>query len=165
MRYLPYLLPWVRLLILIRSITSTEWDETAGRLVQPILRQALEMRRQIAREGWWNSTPAAAASAPRSPPCSCATARRSCGSCASWLDNWSGIGPPIAGITHQGETCSGPMPPEPSGSRLVICPMAGCAPHHVAVFGPSWRLVGSERTRPPQKSVGSGLVDTLLPPT
>jgi hypothetical protein len=71
----------------------------------------------------------------------------------------------IAGITHQGETCSGPMPPEPSGSRLVICPMAGCAPHHVAVFGPSWRLVGSERTRPPQKSVGSGLVDTLLPPT
>lgn len=26
MRYLPYLLPWVRLLFLIRSITSTEWD-------------------------------------------------------------------------------------------------------------------------------------------
>jgi hypothetical protein len=54
MRYLPYLLPRVRLLFLIRSITSTEWDEMTGRLVQPILRQALEMRRQIAREGWWN---------------------------------------------------------------------------------------------------------------
>jgi hypothetical protein len=54
MTHLPYILPWVRLLILIRSITSTEWDEPAGRLVQPILRQTLEMRRQIAREGWWN---------------------------------------------------------------------------------------------------------------
>jgi hypothetical protein len=53
-KYLPYLLPWVRVVVLIRSITSTEWDGTAARLVQPILRQALEMRRQIAREGWWN---------------------------------------------------------------------------------------------------------------
>jgi len=54
MRYLPYLLPWVRVLFLIRSITSTEWDDRGRRLVQPILRRALEMRRQIAREGWWN---------------------------------------------------------------------------------------------------------------
>jgi len=54
MRQLPYLLPWVRVLLLIRSITSTEWDDTTGRLVQPLLRRALEMRRQIAREGWWN---------------------------------------------------------------------------------------------------------------
>jgi hypothetical protein len=54
MRFLPYLLPWVRVLFLIRSITSTDWDDTTGRLVQPILRRALEMRRQIAREGWWN---------------------------------------------------------------------------------------------------------------
>jgi hypothetical protein len=37
---------------LIRSITSTDWDETTARLVQPILRRALEMRRQIARDGW-----------------------------------------------------------------------------------------------------------------
>jgi hypothetical protein len=49
---LPYLLPWVR--VLFRSITSTDWDETTGRLVQPILRRALAMRRQIARDGWWN---------------------------------------------------------------------------------------------------------------
>ena len=46
--------PWVRVLLLIRSITSTEWDDTTGRLVQPLLLRALEMRRQIAREGWWN---------------------------------------------------------------------------------------------------------------
>jgi hypothetical protein len=54
LRYLPYLLPWVRVLVLIHSITSTEWHGTAERLVQPILRRALEMRRQIVREGWWN---------------------------------------------------------------------------------------------------------------
>jgi hypothetical protein len=53
-KYLPYLLPWVRVLLLIHSITSTEWHGTAERLVLPILRRALEMRRQIARNGWWN---------------------------------------------------------------------------------------------------------------
>ena len=42
---LPYLLPWVRILFLIRSITSTDWDDTTGRLVQPLLRRAMEMRR------------------------------------------------------------------------------------------------------------------------
>jgi hypothetical protein len=47
-------LTWVRLLFLIHSITSTEWNEMTGRLVQPILRRALGMRRQIARGGWWN---------------------------------------------------------------------------------------------------------------
>jgi hypothetical protein len=52
-RYLLYLLPWVRLLFLIRSITSTDWDERTGRRVQPILRRALEMR-QSACDGWWN---------------------------------------------------------------------------------------------------------------
>jgi hypothetical protein len=51
---LPYLRPWLRVILLIRSITATDWDDTTGRLVQPILRRALEMRRQIAREGWWN---------------------------------------------------------------------------------------------------------------
>jgi len=51
---LPYLLPWVRVLLLIRSITSTSWGHEAGPEVKPVLRRALEMRRQIAREGWWN---------------------------------------------------------------------------------------------------------------
>jgi hypothetical protein len=32
----PYLLRWVRVLFLIRSITSTDWDDTTGRLVQPL---------------------------------------------------------------------------------------------------------------------------------
>jgi hypothetical protein len=54
MNQLPYLLPWVRVLFLIRSITSTDWDDTTGRLVQPLRRRAPEMRRQIARDGWWN---------------------------------------------------------------------------------------------------------------
>jgi hypothetical protein len=39
---------------LVRSITASDWDDTTRRLVQPLLRRALEMRRQIAREGWWN---------------------------------------------------------------------------------------------------------------
>ena len=49
----PFLLPWVRVLLLIRSITST-WGHEAWPQVKPVLRRALEMRRQIAREGWWN---------------------------------------------------------------------------------------------------------------
>jgi hypothetical protein len=47
----PYLLPRFRVLFLIRSITSTHETQT---LVKPLLRRALEMRRQIARDGWWN---------------------------------------------------------------------------------------------------------------
>jgi hypothetical protein len=48
MTRLPYLLPWVRVLILIRSITSTTWGHEAWPEVKPVLRRALEMRRQIA---------------------------------------------------------------------------------------------------------------------
>jgi len=50
----PFLLPWVRVLLLIRSITSTTSGHEAWPEVKPVLRRALEMRRQIAREGWWN---------------------------------------------------------------------------------------------------------------
>jgi hypothetical protein len=42
----------VRVLFLIRSITSTDRDDTTRRLVQTLLRRALAMRRQIARDGW-----------------------------------------------------------------------------------------------------------------
>jgi hypothetical protein len=49
-----YVLPWVRVLILIHSITSATWGHEAWPQVKPVLRRALEMRRQIAREGWWN---------------------------------------------------------------------------------------------------------------
>jgi hypothetical protein len=41
-------------LFLIRSIASIDWDDTPERLVQPLLRRALEMRQQIARDGSWN---------------------------------------------------------------------------------------------------------------
>jgi hypothetical protein len=51
---LPYLLPWVRVLLLIRSITSTDWGDATGRLAQPILRRALDMRRRIASDGALN---------------------------------------------------------------------------------------------------------------
>jgi hypothetical protein len=54
MNQLPYLLPWVRVLLLIRSITSTTWGHERWPHVKPLLRRALEMRRQIARDGWWN---------------------------------------------------------------------------------------------------------------
>jgi hypothetical protein len=52
----PYLPPWVRVLFFIRSITSTTWGHEAWPLVKPLLRRALEMRRQIARDGWWTDT-------------------------------------------------------------------------------------------------------------
>jgi hypothetical protein len=51
---LPYLLPWVWVLLLIQSIRSTAWGHEAWPHVKPLLRHALEMRRQIARDGWWN---------------------------------------------------------------------------------------------------------------
>ena len=47
MNHLPYLLPWVRVMLLIRSITSTTWGHEAWPQVKPVLRRALEMRRQI----------------------------------------------------------------------------------------------------------------------
>jgi hypothetical protein len=50
----PFLLPWVRVLLLIHSITSATWGHEAWPQRKPVLRRALEMRRQIAREGWWN---------------------------------------------------------------------------------------------------------------
>ena len=54
MTQLPYLLPWVRVLLLIRSITATTWGYEGWPEVKLVLRRALEMRRQIAREGWLN---------------------------------------------------------------------------------------------------------------
>jgi len=47
MKRLPYLLPWVRVLVLIRSITSTTWGHEAWPEVKPVLRRALEMGRQF----------------------------------------------------------------------------------------------------------------------
>jgi hypothetical protein len=54
-----FLLLWVRVLLLIRSITSTTWDHQAWPHVKPLLRRALETRRQIARDRWVELDPAA----------------------------------------------------------------------------------------------------------
>ena len=54
MSHPPYLLPWARVLFLICSIKSTTWGHEAWPLVKPLLRRALAMRKQIARDGWWN---------------------------------------------------------------------------------------------------------------
>jgi hypothetical protein len=51
---LPYLLPWVRVLLLIRAIRSIICGHEAWPQIKPILRRALEMRRQIVCDGWWN---------------------------------------------------------------------------------------------------------------
>jgi hypothetical protein len=48
----PYLLPWVRVLLLIRDIRSTTWGHERWPHVKPLLRRAFDMRRrQIARDG------------------------------------------------------------------------------------------------------------------
>jgi hypothetical protein len=50
----PFLLPWVKVHILIRSITAYTWPEDQWRIVKPLLRRALEIRGELRREGWWN---------------------------------------------------------------------------------------------------------------
>ena len=52
--HLPHLLPWMRVNLLIRSITSQIWPDEQWRILKPELRRALEIRSQIRREGWWN---------------------------------------------------------------------------------------------------------------
>jgi hypothetical protein len=44
-RHLPFLFPWLRVNLLIRSITSRTWDERAW---------PLEIRRDLAWAPWWN---------------------------------------------------------------------------------------------------------------
>jgi hypothetical protein len=52
---LPYLLPWVKVNLLIRSITQRIWPDEEWRIVKPQLRRALEIRIELARETWrWN---------------------------------------------------------------------------------------------------------------
>ena len=50
----PYLLPWVRAALLIRSVRSTTFDETMWPTAKTVLARALVMRSRPAREGWWN---------------------------------------------------------------------------------------------------------------
>jgi len=51
---LPYLLPWVKVNMVIRSITRATWPDEQWRILKPELRRALEMRSQLRRGGRWN---------------------------------------------------------------------------------------------------------------
>ena len=69
-----------------RSLSSKRPRSGSSSISRPPRRSASRSRRRCWRRRirsssnrWWNSTCAAVASAPRSPPCSCATTRRSCG--------------------------------------------------------------------------------------
>ena len=54
MNQLPYLPPWVRGALLIRSIRTTAFDEATWPTAKTVLARALAMRGRLAREGWWN---------------------------------------------------------------------------------------------------------------
>jgi len=45
---------WLRLALLIRSITSATWDEATWPTVRHELARALPMRTVLARGPWWN---------------------------------------------------------------------------------------------------------------
>jgi hypothetical protein len=54
MNHLLYLLPWLRVALLIRSIRATTFDEDTWPTAKTVLTRALAMRSRLAREGWWN---------------------------------------------------------------------------------------------------------------
>jgi hypothetical protein len=62
---LPFLLPWVRIALVIRTIRTTRWDDATWPTVKAALARALGMRRQINREGGWNMTGPGTASGQR----------------------------------------------------------------------------------------------------
>ena len=52
---LPFRLPWVKIHLLIRSITTYNWPEDQWALVRSQLRRAIEIRGELIREAWrWN---------------------------------------------------------------------------------------------------------------
>ena len=51
---LPFLFPWLKVNLLIHSITHHTWPEEQWCIVKPQLRRALEIRRDLSRAGWWN---------------------------------------------------------------------------------------------------------------
>jgi hypothetical protein len=52
--HLPYLLPHVRVQRLVHTILSTRWDSATWPIVRTQVPRMLELREQVAREGWWN---------------------------------------------------------------------------------------------------------------
>jgi hypothetical protein len=52
--HLPFLLPWVKVNLLIRSITGRVWDEDTWPIAKAQLGRALEIQRDLRRAPWWN---------------------------------------------------------------------------------------------------------------
>jgi hypothetical protein len=50
----PFLLPWPRLELLIRSIRATSWDAETWPIAKHELLKALRIRAALARGPWWN---------------------------------------------------------------------------------------------------------------
>lgn len=51
---LPFLFPWLKVHLLIRSISQHSWPDEQWRIIKPQLRRALEIRRDLRRQAWWN---------------------------------------------------------------------------------------------------------------
>jgi hypothetical protein len=51
---LPFLLPWVRAALVARAVRTTAWDDATWPAMDVPLARALDMRRQLNREGRWN---------------------------------------------------------------------------------------------------------------
>ena len=50
----PYLLPHLRVELILRAILNTRWDAETWAIVREQVPRVLQMRAQAARDGWWN---------------------------------------------------------------------------------------------------------------
>ena len=48
------MLPWLRIELLLRSILTTRWDEGTWAVLRREISRLLAMRRQAAKDGWWD---------------------------------------------------------------------------------------------------------------
>jgi hypothetical protein len=51
---MPFLLPYARIELLIRTMLTTTWAPAAWPLVKHEFVKAMKLRRHIAQAGWWN---------------------------------------------------------------------------------------------------------------
>jgi hypothetical protein len=50
----PFLLPHVRVELLVHTIRTTIWDAATWAIVRMQIPRVLELRNQAAKDGWWN---------------------------------------------------------------------------------------------------------------
>jgi hypothetical protein len=50
----PYLLPYVRVELLVHTIRSTIWDAATWPLVRTQVPRVMELQARVEREGWYN---------------------------------------------------------------------------------------------------------------